>query len=75
MSENVVDFGGITKLDLNPDRVLEGAKGQLECVVILGYTNDGVEYFASSKADGGETLWLLERCKKQLLEVPETFGE
>ena len=75
MSDNVVDFDGITKLDLDPDRVLEGAKGQLEAVIVIGYTSDGEEYFASSKADGGTTLWLLERCKKQLLEMPEMFEE
>lgn len=73
MADNVVDFGGITKLDLPPDRVLEGAKGRLDSVVIMGFDQDGNEYFASSKADGGEVMWLMERCKKQLLEMPELF--
>ena len=63
----VVDFGGITKLDLSPERVLAMAEGHLEGVVILGYDKDGEEYFASSYADGGEVLWLLERCKIRLL--------
>lgn len=66
---NVVNFTGITKLDLPPDRILEQAQGTLEGVVILGYTKDGREYFASSYADGGDVLWLLERLKKQLLET------
>lgn len=65
----VVNFTGITKLDLPPDRILESAAGTLEGVVVLGYDKDGKEYFASSYADGGDVLWLLERCKKMLLSV------
>ena len=65
----VVDIGCVTKLDLPPDRILESAVGELEGVVILGYKKDGSEYFASSYADGGDVLWLLERCKRQLLDV------
>lgn len=66
---DVVMFHGITKLDLPPDRMLEAAVGELDGVVIMGYKKDGTEYFASSYADGGTCLWLLERCKKQLLDV------
>jgi hypothetical protein len=65
----VVTFTGITKLDLPADRILENAIGELDGVVILGYQKDGEEFFASSYADGGDVLWLLERCKKQLLEI------
>jgi len=65
----VVNIGCITRLDLPPDRLLEHAIGKLEGVVILGYDKEGGEYFASSYADGGDVLWLLERLKKQLLEV------
>jgi hypothetical protein len=70
----VILFTGITKLDLPPDRVLENNMGNdLEGVVIMGYTKDGEELFASSYADGGTVLWLIERCKLRLLqvEVPE----
>lgn len=65
----VVEFNGITKIDLQPDRVLNSAVGKLEGVVVIGFTKDGDEYFSSSYADGGTVLWLLERCKKHLLEV------
>lgn len=68
--DNVVKFPGITRLDVDPERVLEAALGQLEGVVVLGLTKDGEEeYFASSYADGGTVMWLLERCKKKLLEA------
>ena len=63
----VIPFSGITRLDLNPDIVLESLKGQFEGFVIAAYTADGEEYFSSTYADGGTALWLLERCKRSLL--------
>jgi len=69
MSENVIPFGGITRLDIDPDRVLTSAVGKLECVVVVGLGKDGEEYFASSMADGADALWYLERLKKKLLEI------
>lgn len=66
---NVIRFNGITRLDIDPDVVLEAAVGKLEGVVVIGYDKDGNEYFASSYADGGTPLWLLERLKLQLLTV------
>lgn len=69
MTDNVIPFGGITRLDIDPDRVLTSAVGKLECVVIVGLGKDGEEYFASSMADGADALWYLERCKKKLLEI------
>ena len=70
----IIDFTGITKLDLSPDRILEKVKGKLEGVVILGFDKDGEEYFASSYADGGTVMWLLERCKLQLLTPLQEEG-
>ncbi len=64
----VVDLPVITTLDLDPDRLLEKAKGRLTEVVILGFNEDGSEYFASSKADGGAVLWHLERAKHKLIQ-------
>ena len=72
--DNVVLFSGVTRLDLPPDRILESAMDKLESVVLLGYTKDGEEYFCSSLADGGDTLWLLERLKKALLEIPDEIS-
>jgi hypothetical protein len=71
---NVIDLPVITTLDRDPDRVLQKALGECESVVILGYDKDGGEYFASSIADGGTVLWLLERTKKKLLEVADGSG-
>ena len=66
---NVVKFPGETLLDLNPDDVLEEAKGKLQKVIVIGYTDDGLEYFDSSFADGMIAVWLLERIKMMLLTV------
>lgn len=76
MDDNVIPLGNVTKLNLPTDRVLEQAKG--ECtngVVILGYNNDGGHYFASSIADAGTVVWLLEMCKKRLFEITEEMTE
>ena len=69
MTDNVIPFGGITKLDIDPDLVLKGAVGKLDCVVIAGMGKDGKEWFAASMADGADAMWYLERCKKMLLEI------
>lgn len=68
---NVVPFRGITRLDLDPDIILENTKGKLEGFMIAGYDKDGNEYFASTYADGGDVLWLLERMKLRLLTIAE----
>ena len=68
----VTPIGCVTLLDLPTDMVLDGAKKEgLDGVVILGYRKDGEQYFASTYADGGTVLWLLEMCKKELLEMGE----
>ena len=73
MTADVVTFPGITTLDLPPERIIQrAADAGLTDVVILGYDKDGEEWFASSTADGGEVLWLLERLKLQLLRVADT---
>lgn len=68
MTDNVIPIGGITKLDLPVDRVLQEAKEwACEGVIIIGWDTDGDLGFASSIADGGEVLWLLEKAKQALL--------
>ena len=67
----VIPFTGITTLELDPDRVLEEAKGKLEGCVVIGFDDDGDLYLASSYADGGTLLWLLESCKQKLMRVDD----
>jgi hypothetical protein len=67
--DNVIPFGGITRLDIDPDNVLKNAIGKMERVVIAGVDKDGNEYFAASMADGADALWYLKRCEKMLMEL------
>jgi hypothetical protein len=69
MAGKVITLDTVTRLNLPPDRIIEAAKGKLKEVVILGYDEDGQEYFASSIANGPDVVWLMERLKKQLLSV------
>lgn len=68
MSAKVFDFPGLTKLDMDPDRILEKAKGKLQGVIVIGFDNEGEFYGATSYADGGNAIWLLEVCKKRILD-------
>lgn len=63
----VIPLGGVTRLNLPPDRILEGAKGKLESVLIMGQQDNGEWYFASSVADGGTVLWMMEKLKLLLM--------
>ena len=67
--EKIIPIGGVTKLDLPVDRILENAKGQMEGIVLIGFDNDGELYAASSYADGGTIMWLLEMCKQKMLDL------
>jgi hypothetical protein len=68
----ILKFTGITFLDMPTDVILQSAIGKLESVIVLGYTNDGKEYFAASMADGADALWHLQRAAHKLLSMPET---
>lgn len=72
MSADVVEFTGITTLNLDPQRVLQSAIAEgLSEVVIVGFNADGSEYFSSSVSDGGDVLWHLERAKTKLLRMAD----
>ena len=66
---DIINFKGITTLDLEPDRVLAEAVGGLSEVVVVGFDKDGEAFFASSVADGGQALWHLERAKWRLMKM------
>lgn len=72
MTAKVIEWGGLTRLDVPADRVIRKAlDAGMEAVVICGFDAEGNEYFASSLADGGDVLWHLERAKLKLLQVPD----
>lgn len=72
MTDKVVNLAqGITDRDLNATVTLQNILRDINLAgfVIAGYTEDGEEFFSSTYASGPEALWLLERCKQQLLDV------
>jgi hypothetical protein len=65
---NIVDFPGITTVDLAPDRVLQAAIDvKLKTAIVIGYTENGDEYLATSTASGPTVLWLLERVRHAMM--------
>jgi len=67
---NVIPLGNVTRLDRPTDTILEQSKTHCsDGVVIMGFDDDGELYFASSIADGGTVLWLMEGLKKKLMEI------
>lgn len=76
MTDNITPFTGITRLDMDPARVLEGAiKTDMATVVVIGYEADGSFYFASSVTDGGEVLWLMEVARHSLIRAAAILSE
>lgn len=66
---NLQFFPGITAKDFDADLILEGAKGELAWVIIIGETPDGDEFFSASKSNGPDVVWALERAKLKLLRT------
>jgi len=62
-----------TKLPLPVNRILDGARNaELSTAIVVGYTEDGEEYFASSTGDIGTIIVLLERMRLGILT--DKFG-
>lgn len=69
MADNVVTLPCITRLNLPAERILQSAlEADLDGAVVMGY-RDGEPYFASTYADGGDVMWLMELCKAKLLKI------
>ena len=66
---DLIEIGGITALDIDPDRLLRNAIGKLDSFVLSGFDKDGKLYTVSSQADGAEALWLIEKFKQALLNA------
>jgi hypothetical protein len=60
----------VTTLDIPVARIIDGARdADLDDILVLGTTKDGLNYFASSQADGAQALWLIEHAKMRLLQA------
>jgi len=67
--DNIIPIGNLTRLDGDPDRILKAAIGELDGVVISGFDKNGNLWAASSYADGGNVMWLLEACKTKMMSA------
>lgn len=67
--ENVVAAPIVTRNDTDADTILRQSLGHLSQVVVIGYTKEGAEFFASSVASGADALWHLERARHNLLGI------
>lgn len=67
MTDKVVPFPRDTKAPLDPDQVLEAAKGELMYVLVVGYTKEGEFYRASSTSDEERAVFVLEKAKFEFL--------
>jgi hypothetical protein len=59
---NVEPLSVVTSHDMPATAVLAGAhSADLACVVVVGLTKDGHEYFASTNSDAAESMYHLQR--------------
>lgn len=65
----IINFPGAVPddADIDPDQVLEAAKGHTKMVVVIGWDADDNLFGASSTNSGPEILWLLEKVKQGLM--------
>lgn len=68
---NVVEFPRIAPFtDIQVERVLKGAlEKNLQHIVVIGRSDDGQWYHASSSAHIPSVLWMLECAKSDLLRM------
>ena len=66
MSDNVIPFTGGTVAPVDPDSVLDGQKGKLKDVFVIGYDLSGYLTLASSSGYLPDLLWLLERARREV---------
>lgn len=70
--DNVTILPVVTILDIDVERVLQAAiDAKPAYVLVIGEDASGKLYLASSKSDGGEALWWMEKAKRALMEVSE----
>lgn len=64
----VRELGVISKIDVPPEKMLKAAlEADLESCVIMGWDKKDDLYFASSIAEGGDVLWIIEQVKLALI--------
>ena len=66
--DNVVDLNAPFFGDIDPEKVLDGAKGEkLKQAIVLGITPEDEVYFASSVGSRERILYLLKLCEYEIM--------
>jgi len=73
MTASIIEYPGATMLDLDPDRVLEGAKGELKQALVIGLDHDEQFYMAGSTGDIGDMLLLLALARAKVDQILADF--
>lgn len=61
----------VEETEVHPDDILDAARGKLECLVIIGWTEAGELYMNSTTDDLGELLLMMEQAKAWYMENSE----
>jgi len=64
---DIINFPGDTRLDIHPDKILEGAIGELVDVLILGYNANGGFEVRSSGTNKNNLLMMAKRFEFKLM--------
>jgi hypothetical protein len=69
--DNVIVLDVLTTINLPPERILNAAlEADLAALVVVGYDKNGQYYFHSSIPHGSTVNWLLDQCKKRIIDEP-----
>lgn len=70
MTAKIIKWPYPSAVDLPPEKILNELPEacEFEGVLVLGFLKNGDEFFASSYADGGDIMWLMELAKYMMLE-------
>ena len=68
MNDNLIELSGQTHLDIDPERILDHASGELDEVVVVGWCKNGDLYTASSTGDIAKMLLLCKSLEKNILD-------
>jgi hypothetical protein len=65
---NIIKFNGLTKADIEPDIILEGAYNNLKVCFVLGVDRNDELYFAGSTSDCAKAVFIAQKFIKLMLE-------
>lgn len=63
---HIISFTGDTRLDIDPDRILQELHGQLDAFVLGGITKDGDDIFVVTFASLPEAFWMVEKLRDDI---------